>query len=81
MPQGHDGCLPGQRDRRKGENADEDSLKKMIRAVRNGIHVATPVFDGAKESDVKDLLEGQNFRFVVRPFCSTVELESPSKPR
>ncbi len=81
MPQGHDGCLPGHRDRRKGENADEDSLKKMIRAVRNGIHVATPVFDGAKESDVKDLLEGQNFA----SWCQTILFDGrtgePSKPR
>ncbi len=36
--------------------ADEDSLKKMIRKVRDGVHVATPVFDGAKETDVKELL-------------------------
>ncbi len=39
------------------ESADEDSLKKMIAKVSNGIHVATPVFDGAKEKDVKSFLE------------------------
>ena len=33
---------------------DEDSLKKMIRRMKDGVHVATPVFDGAKEKDVKD---------------------------
>ena len=38
------------------ETSDEESLKKMIRAVKDGVHIATPVFDGAKESDVKDLL-------------------------
>ncbi len=36
--------------------ADEGSLKTMIEKVKHGIHVATPVFDGAKEKDVKDLL-------------------------
>jgi DNA-directed RNA polymerase subunit beta len=38
------------------KNADDDSIKKMIRRMKDGVHVATPVFDGAKESDVKELL-------------------------
>lgn len=37
--------------------ADEDSLRKMLTKVKHGVHVATPVFDGAKESDVKELLD------------------------
>lgn len=36
--------------------ADEGSLKKMLTAVKDGIHVATPVFDGAREDEVKELL-------------------------
>ena len=36
--------------------ADERSLQKMIKDVKTGIHVATPVFDGAGEGDVKDFL-------------------------
>lgn len=40
--------------------ADEDSLKKMLTKVKDGIHVATPVFDGAKETDVKELLSMAN---------------------
>ncbi len=40
----------------KFDKSDEDSLKKMVRTMRNGVHVGTPVFDGARESDVKDLL-------------------------
>jgi DNA-directed RNA polymerase subunit beta len=39
------------------EGADEESLLKMIRRMKDGVHVATPVFDGAKESDVKGLLQ------------------------
>ena len=39
--------------------ADDDSLAKMLLDMRDGIHVATPVFDGAKETDVKELLEGR----------------------
>ncbi len=40
----------------KIQNADEDSLTKMAIAVKDGVHLATPVFDGARETDVKDLL-------------------------
>lgn len=39
------------------KNADDASLKKMAWAAKDGIHVATPVFDGALESDVKGLLD------------------------
>ncbi|MBC87193.1 MAG: DNA-directed RNA polymerase subunit beta [Bdellovibrionaceae bacterium] len=40
----------------KIDNADTDSVKKFLRQGKDGIHLATPVFDGAKETDVKDLL-------------------------
>jgi DNA-directed RNA polymerase subunit beta len=41
----------------KVDTADDASLKQMIYSMReDGIHVGTPVFDGARESDVKDLL-------------------------
>lgn len=64
------------------DKADNDSLKKMVTAVKNGIHVATPVFDGALETDVKELLKraelplsGQTYLFDGRtgePFQNTV---------
>ncbi len=38
------------------KDADDASLKSMIERVKDGVHVATPVFDGAKELDVKGLL-------------------------
>jgi DNA-directed RNA polymerase subunit beta len=34
---------------------DDDGVKRFIRSVQNGIHVATPVFDGAKETDIHEL--------------------------
>jgi DNA-directed RNA polymerase subunit beta len=40
----------------KLDNADEASLKQMVTRMKNGIHVGTPVFDGARETDVKGLL-------------------------
>ncbi|MGE3759163.1 MAG: DNA-directed RNA polymerase subunit beta, partial [Pseudobdellovibrionaceae bacterium] len=36
--------------------ADPDSIKKMLTTVKGGIHVGTPVFDGARESDIRDLM-------------------------
>ena len=42
---------------KKVDQADEQSLMKMVKALKSGIHVGTPVFDGAREIDVKNLLE------------------------
>ncbi len=39
------------------DRADDESVKKMIKSTDKGIHLASPVFDGARESDVKGLLE------------------------
>ncbi len=35
----------------------EPEMKEVVSYLSNGIHVATPVFDGAKEGEVKNLLE------------------------
>ncbi|MFN7728412.1 MAG: DNA-directed RNA polymerase subunit beta [Bdellovibrio sp.] len=45
---------------KKIDSADEGSLKKMITTMKHGIHVGTPVFDGAREADVKELLKRCN---------------------
>ncbi len=39
----------------KIEKANEASLKSIVNSVKNGIHIGTPVFDGATEEDVKGL--------------------------
>jgi DNA-directed RNA polymerase subunit beta len=64
------------------DSADATSLKKMLTRMRDGVHVATPVFDGALETDVKGLLKraelplsGQTILFDGRtgePFQNTV---------
>ena len=41
----------------KVEKADEESIRKMANALKDGIHVGTPVFDGASEQDVRNLLK------------------------
>jgi DNA-directed RNA polymerase subunit beta len=38
------------------DNLSEDGLRRIARTVGNGVHLATPVFDGAKESDIKAIL-------------------------
>ena len=44
--------------------ADDPSLQQMAFRVRDGIHIGTPVFDGAKEADVKELLTRAGFPFT-----------------
>ncbi len=39
------------------DKADDASVKKMLVTMQNGVHLGTPVFDGASEKDVKDLLK------------------------
>ena len=36
---------------------DDKNLDRLVRKLRKGVHTATPVFDGAKESQIRDLLE------------------------
>ena len=38
------------------DGADDASIKKMISRMTDGVHLGTPVFDGAREVDVKTLL-------------------------
>ncbi|MSP71534.1 MAG: DNA-directed RNA polymerase subunit beta [Myxococcales bacterium] len=35
---------------------NEDDLKRAIRKIRNGVHLSTPVFDGAEEPDIREAL-------------------------
>lgn len=36
---------------------DDSDLTVMVRSMQKGVPMATPVFDGAKENEIKDLLE------------------------
>jgi DNA-directed RNA polymerase beta subunit len=40
--------------------------------LRAGVPLATPVFDGAEESQIKDLLELQTFLVLVKQYCLMV---------
>ncbi len=39
------------------DSASEDELKRIARSLKDGVRIATPVFDSAKEQDIKDLLK------------------------
>ncbi|MGC8659497.1 MAG: DNA-directed RNA polymerase subunit beta, partial [Desulfomonilaceae bacterium] len=42
------------------EEMDEDELKKFATSLSPGVPIATPVFDGAREFEIKDLLQKAN---------------------
>src|SRR6266436_6646583 len=42
------------------DELDDKGLLRFARTVREGVHLATPVFDGAKEVDIKALLTQAN---------------------
>jgi DNA-directed RNA polymerase subunit beta len=39
------------------DEMDDDDVRRAIIKVKKGVHVATPVFDGAPESKIRDALE------------------------
>ncbi|MEW5908674.1 MAG: DNA-directed RNA polymerase subunit beta, partial [Thermodesulfobacteriota bacterium] len=43
------------------EESDEDSLRHLVGNYKYGVHMATPVFDGAKEDEIKALLSEAGF--------------------
>jgi DNA-directed RNA polymerase subunit beta len=38
------------------DGVSDDELLDMTRKMKNGLHMATPVFDGAKESEIREML-------------------------
>jgi len=38
------------------QSASDDDVKKMATHLRHGMHIATPVFDGASEKDIESML-------------------------
>ncbi|MFC1836687.1 DNA-directed RNA polymerase subunit beta, partial [Thermodesulfobacteriota bacterium] len=43
------------------EEMDDDTVKKFTASLSKGVSIATPVFDGARESEIKDLLTASGF--------------------
>ncbi|RJQ52769.1 MAG: DNA-directed RNA polymerase subunit beta [Desulfobacteraceae bacterium] len=43
------------------DKLEESELKAFAKEYREGVHMATPVFDGAKEDEIKTLLEEAEF--------------------
>jgi len=44
-----------------GPKVKDEDLGKMAEQLRNGVPIATPVFDGAREADIVDLLTAAGF--------------------
>ena len=42
---------------KKIDVSNEEDLKRIIASVKDGVRLATPIFDGAKESDIETLLD------------------------
>jgi len=39
------------------DNAADESVQQILPSIRDGIHISTPVFDGAKETEIRGLLK------------------------
>ena len=50
-------ALPGDQRVELIKTLNDEDLERLVRKVRKGISYATPVFDGAKEVEIRDLLE------------------------
>jgi DNA-directed RNA polymerase subunit beta len=44
------------------DSMDDDDVRRAIRKIRNGMHVASPVFDGAREELIRDALKNAGVR-------------------
>ena len=55
---------------------------RLAENLRKGMPIATPVFDGAKEAEIKELLKlGGPADFPVRSACTMVALVNSSSVR
>jgi DNA-directed RNA polymerase subunit beta len=63
----------------KIDKSDEASLKKMAVALKDGIHVGTPVFDGASEADVRGSLKKAELAYQHKQSCLMDVLVSLSR--
>ncbi|MDY6952892.1 MAG: DNA-directed RNA polymerase subunit beta, partial [Thermodesulfobacteriota bacterium] len=43
------------------DSLDEAELTALVKRYQEGVYVATPVFDGAKEEEIKDLLQSAGY--------------------
>ncbi len=47
---------PGQRPQRAGPDYDDESIVRLGEQMRRGVSIATPVFDGAHEANINEML-------------------------
>ncbi|MEC9072143.1 MAG: DNA-directed RNA polymerase subunit beta, partial [Myxococcota bacterium] len=44
------------------DNLTDEDVGRLARMISGGVHVATPVFDGASETEIRDLLENAGYK-------------------
>ena len=59
------------------EGASEEEIRQFAKKLKKGILVSTPVFDGADEKEIKNMLKAAAFRRPVRRSCMMVGPVSP----
>ncbi len=55
------------------DKLNKTEFKDLCENLENGIPISTPVFDGAKEKDVTDMLKLANLPSTGQLFCGMVE--------
>ena len=60
-------------------NCDEDALKRIARRLKNGLHMASPVFDSATESEIGECLKALAFQKMVSRSYSMAARARPFK--
>ena len=54
------------------KDLEDNDIKRLVRKVKKGVPMATPVFDGAPEKDIRDLLVlGEKGTIQANPSYST----------
>jgi len=53
-----EGAFAGNERNERVSEFDDDSVARLAEQMRNGVSIATPVFDGAHEADIVKMLEG-----------------------
>lgn len=59
----------------------DEEVMRLAENLRKGMPIATPVFDGAKEAEIKELLKLGDLPTSVRSACTMVALVNSSSVR
>jgi len=63
------------------DSMNDADLTQLARNLTNGVPMATPVFDGASEAEIKRMLQLAELPLNGRPTCTTAVPATPSSAR